>query len=302
VLRFLLIVAAVVASVGLVSPQGSARSPDSALGATPGANHLAVIVLENKSYAQVVGNQNAPYINNTLIPTGRLFTAYYAAFHPSLPDYLAITSGSNSGCVIDGCPRNSIPGPSLFSEMNAAGISWRVYAESMTTNCKQGNLGAYLVRHNPPPYYQSLGASGDKTCSKNDVPYTQLATDIGSGTLPRFLWVTPNMYDDMHTDQQAAPCALGNAIQDEICQGDTWLSNNLPAILSDGGRNDVAAVITWDEGVGAAGGAGQVPTIEVGAGVPGGVQVSTPMTHYGLANGIAAWLGVPPFVAAAAAL
>jgi phosphatidylinositol-3-phosphatase len=297
VLRYLGMVIIAAALTGLAGPHSIARSPDSALGATPGAQHLAVIVFENKSFSQVVGNSNAPYINNTLIPSGRMFTDYYSVTHPSLPDYLIITSGSDSGCVIDGCARNSIPGPSIFSEMNTAGISWHAYAESMTGKCKQGNSGAYLVRHNPPPYYQSIGGGGDKTCSADDVPYTQLATDIAAGHLPRFVWVTPNMYDDMHTDQQAVPCALGNATQDEICQGDTWLSNNLPALLSDGGRNDVAAVITWDEGVGTAGGAGQVPMIEVGAGVPPGVQVGTPLTHYGLANGIANWLGVPPFSA-----
>ena len=103
----------------------------------------------------------------------------------------------------------------------------------------------------------------------------------------------------MHTDQNLAPCQLGNALQNQICQGDVWLKNNLPALLSNGGRNDVTAVVIWDEGVGASGGGGQVPMVEVGAGVPGGTQVATPLTHYGLVNAIADWFHLARLTAAA---
>jgi hypothetical protein len=299
VLKYGLTVIVLALATSAAAPHGLIRSPDSVLGATPGSNHLAIIVMENKSYGQIIGNANAPYINSTMIPSGRLYTSYFAVIHPSLPDYLVITSGSNSGCVIDGCLRNSIPGSSLFSEMNTAGVSWKAYAESMPSNCRLGNVGPYLVRHNPATYYTSLGAGGDNTCASKDVPYTKLAPDIAANTLPQFVWITPNQYSDMHTDQNTAPCQLGNALQNQVCQGDTWLSNNLPALLSNGGRNDVTAVLVWDEGVGASGGGGQVAMIEVGAGVPPNATVSTPLTHYGLVNAVADWFGLPRLSATA---
>jgi hypothetical protein len=290
-LRYLVVITGLALVSGAAGSHGLIRSTDSVLGAS--SPHLAIIVMENKSYAQVVGNPNAPYINGTLIASGRLATNYYAMLHPSLPNYLILTSGSNSGCILDGCSRNSIPGASLFSEMNSSGVSWKAYAESMPTNCRQTNVGAYLVRHNPPTYYASLGGGGDGSCASKDVPYSNLASDITAGILPQFIWITPNQYDDMHTDQKVAACTLGDPTQDQICQGDTWLAHNLPALLSDGGRNDVTTVIVWDEGVGAAGGGGQVPMIEIGAGVPANTTVSAPLTHYGLVTAIADWFGLP---------
>jgi phosphatidylinositol-3-phosphatase len=65
-------------------------STPSALGAsTP---HLVIIAMENKEYSTVVGSSAAPYINGTLIPDSVVFTQYYAEEHPSLPNYLLLTS------------------------------------------------------------------------------------------------------------------------------------------------------------------------------------------------------------------
>jgi acid phosphatase len=82
----------------------------------------------------------------------------------------------------------------------------------MPSSCYKTNSGTYLVRHNPPPYYTSLG-----NCSAGDVPYTRLAADLQGRTLPAFSFVTPNADDDMHNGT--------------IAQGDNWLSANLPTIL-----------------------------------------------------------------------
>ena len=116
-----LVAAAVLVASAVLWPR---PTPASALG--PPTPHLAVIVLENKDYRQVVGRVTAPYINDVLIPSGRLFTQYYATAHPSLPNYLTLTSARFGRCVTDSCPRPAIPSESLFHQMNQAGISWKV--------------------------------------------------------------------------------------------------------------------------------------------------------------------------------
>jgi phosphatidylinositol-3-phosphatase len=73
-------------------------------------------------------------------------------------------------------------------------------------------VGRDLGRHNPPPYFTSLS-----TCSANDVPYTQLATDLADNALPAFSFVTPNLIDDMHDGT--------------IADGNSWLSSSLPTIV-----------------------------------------------------------------------
>jgi hypothetical protein len=93
--------------------------------------------------------------------------------------------------------------------------------------------GEYAVRHNPPPYYTTLSG-----CSADDVPYTQLATDLTDSALPAFSFITPNLIDDMHDGT--------------IADGDTWLSGNLPTILNSAEYTSgtTAVFITWDEGTG----------------------------------------------------
>src|SRR2546423_7852034 len=126
-LRYAVVVIVIAVAAGVAIPHGPVRSTDQVLGSAAGSAHLAVIVMENKAYSQIIGNANASYINGTLIPSGRLYADYFAVLHPSLPNYLVMASGSNSGCVTDGCLRNSIPGSSLFGEMNNGGLSWKVY-------------------------------------------------------------------------------------------------------------------------------------------------------------------------------
>jgi phosphatidylinositol-3-phosphatase len=266
-------------------------SAPSALGVT--TPHLVIIVMENKEYASVVGSSAAPYINNTLMPASRVFTNYYAEEHPSLPNYLALSSAGSAGCVADNCPVGFDSQENLFHQMNTAGVSWKAYQESMPSNCFPSNQGAYLVRHNPPPYYSNLGSS----CAANDVPFTQFTTDLQDGTLPQFSWITPNKYNDMHNDQKKAPCLLANTTLNRVCQGDTWLSQKLPPLLAlnDDANlgNDVTVILTFDEGSTGDGGGGHVLTLVTGPNVAPGTQDATMYGHLGLLNAMEDWFSLP---------
>lgn len=285
----MLIVLAGVAAFSLASPPPA----HSALGTrTP---HLVVVMLENKEYGAVVGNPNAPYLNSTLIPSGRLFTSYYAVTHPSLPGYLVLSSGRYGGCVTDSCPRNADPAENLLHQMTHAPepIGWKVYAESMPFNCDRANSGAYVVRHNPAVYYSNLGPGGDNTCATRDVPYGQLAGDVQAGALPEYAVIVPDQYDDMHTDRNQPSCQLGSSLQNEICQGDKWLQANVPALLDDGGRKDVTVIVTFDEGATTQGGGGKVMTLQLGPTTCTGCSETLPFDHYGLFTAIQRWFGLP---------
>jgi hypothetical protein len=303
------IAVALLSVVALVAPRGGSTTSGSttdrrvaaqevALG-TP-STHLVVVMLENKEYSAVVGNAtSAPYLNGTLVPSGKLFTMHYASTHPSLPNYLVLTSGQYGGCVTDTCAATSIAGPNLFSNMNAASPapSWRVYAEGMPSNCYGSNgssSSGYLVRHNPPVYYSALGSAGDGSCAQRDLPLSKLSTDLQGGTVPDFAMVIPNKWNDMHTDRNLAPCQLGSATQNEICQGDRWMSSWLPQLISDGGRNDTTVLVTFDEGSTNQGGAGHVLLLEIGPTTCTGCRDNSPSNHYGLSNAIEHWLSLPP--------
>ncbi len=278
--------------VFLALPVLHSPPPASALGAP--SPHLVVVMMENKEYSQVIGNSAAPFINTTMVTTGDLHTSYYSATHPSLPNYLVVTSGQYHGCVTDSCTPSTVPGPDLFSQLSSAGISWRAYQESMPSNCYRkgsyGGPGGYVLKHNPAIFYTDVSTS----CPTNDVPLTALTTDLAAGTLPAFSFIAPNLYNDMHADRNTAPCALGSAVNDEVCQGDQWLSAWVPQLLSDGGRNDVTLMLTFDEGTSNQGGGGRVVLLEDGASTPcSGCTDPGPSNHYGLSQAIDDWFGLP---------
>jgi Phosphoesterase family len=298
VLKIIYAISAFVLFGTLVLGGGAVQS---ALGQT--TPHLVIIVFENKNYSQVIGSPYAPYINNTLLPEAQLFTHYYSPTHSSLPNYLIITSGDNAGCVTDLCPVGFDAGENLFHQMDGAAISWKAYLESMPSACYPADKGRYLVRHNPPVYYSNLGTSGDGTCATNDVQFSQMASDLTAQTLPAFSYVAPNKFNDMHNDQKQPPCQVGLQSEDEVCQGDTWLSKNLPTILSDGGLNDVTAVLAWDEAAtDNSEGGGLTPLIVVGPNACQGCTQDAPFNHYGLEDAIADWFGLPELHPAVPAL
>jgi hypothetical protein len=72
--------------------------------AMPTLDHVYVIMMENHSYQQIIGNvAGAPYINR-LAHEGNLARAYFAVGHPSLTNYLEVVGGSNFGVISDASP------------------------------------------------------------------------------------------------------------------------------------------------------------------------------------------------------
>ena len=196
--------------------------------------HVIWVWMENHSYNTIIGSSSAPYMNSLAQECG-LATNYHNIGHPSLPNYVGATAGlglRNLKQFKNDCDPSShcsTSMPSIFGQ----GESWKAYEESMPSNCFPTNSGEYAVRHNPPPYFNTLSG-----CATFDVPYSQLGTDLADNTLPAFSFVTPNLIDDMHDGT--------------IQQGDTWLADNLPAIFSSSEYQSGSTVVfvTWDEGEG----------------------------------------------------
>jgi phospholipase C len=185
--------------------------------------HVIWIVMENRSYSQVMG---APYISTLAAQCG-VATNYHNVTHPSLPNYIAMTSGRPMGSL----PRTDCPsfcpvsGPSIFSQTS----SWRVFAESMPGNCVRHDARPYVAHHTAAPYYTSV-----RNCASNDVPLTAL----NLAALPAFSMIVPNVVNDMHENSSS------------VAAGDSWLRAHLGAILASSVYRSGSTVVfvTWDEG------------------------------------------------------
>jgi phosphatidylinositol-3-phosphatase len=243
-----------------------ASAPASTSAASAGLQHVVVLVLENKPSSRILSSPEAPYLN-ALARRSAVATNYSAIRHPSLPNYLAMTSGTTAGvtsdCDPDACGASV---RTIAGEITASGRSWRMYAEAMPAPCTLHDAGRYAVRHNPFLYDSDI--TGDAAgCAEHDVPYSRLATDLKRGTLPDLAFISPDLCNDMHD------CS--------VATGDSWLAREVPKILGAGAFRDSRSllVVTFDEGVREQ---NTVATVLAGPAARAGARSARPYTHYSL--------------------
>lgn len=260
-------------------------------------SHIVWIWMENHPYRSVIGSPSAPFENQMAAQCG-LATNYHNVTHPSLPNYIAATSGLPVGELgrfssdCDPSPSCSAPPgtPSVFSQA----ASWRSYVESMPAPCRRVSSDDYAAKHNPAVYYPSLAAS----CRTDDVAVGQLYSDLDAGSLPAFAFVTPNLVDDTHNGS--------------VADGDKWLRATIGAItVAPQYRSGTVAVfVVWDEGEGGIASDCATNTTDVGCHVPALVLSASTraatssgalFNHYSLLRTAEDLLGVPALGQAAAA-
>ncbi|BDZ45963.1 alkaline phosphatase family protein [Naasia aerilata] len=235
----------------------------------PVPDHIVVILEENEPADHVLGDDDAPYLNE-LAAAGAVATNYSAITNPSLPNYVALTSGSTNGITTDCLPADcGVDVPNLADRVEAAGLTWKIYGEGMPQPCSTGSTGNYAPRHIPFLYYRDI--SGDSSrCRQHVVPYEQLATDLADDRLPSLAFVTPDLCNDMHN------C--------DIATGDTWLSQEVPKLLqSPGFGGDSLLVVTFDEGTAKH---NDVATVFAGSLARSGATSDVAYSHYSLLHTI----------------
>ena len=254
-------------------PSRSASSPPSATLALPTdpplrpaqavAPHVFIVVMENTGLDRALRSQAIA----RLAAANLLATNYHSVARPSLPNYLALTSGSTWDITDDNY--HALPAVGLGAQLTAAGISWRAYMEGMTTDagCMRSPY-PYALKHDPFAYYGG-------TCPPNVVPIEALDADLAAVT-PTFVWITPNLCHDGHD------CAL-----DVV---GAWLDGLVSRITSSGAwRTGGTLFIVWDEGDGLG---DLVPLIVL---TTGGTSKrdETRYDHYSLLATIEDLLGLP---------
>lgn len=201
----------------------------------PVIRHVIVIVMENHSLSTI--QHQAPFITALAQRCG-LATNYHAITHPSLPNYLAMTSGSIHGIHSDCSPRScSQAGPNIFSQLSRHGIRWRAYAESMPVACDTSTAGLYAARHVPAVYYLRARAHCRRHVrSLGEFGSGRMHRALQSGHAPAYMFVTPNLCNDMHS------CP--------VASGDKWLQKWIPMIVASRTyrHGHTVILLTFDEG------------------------------------------------------
>jgi phospholipase C len=272
------VLAAIATAVALPGTAHAVKAPSpcgQAAHARPVIRHVIIIVMENHSSKQVIGR--APFMTTMAHRCG-LATNYHAITHPSLPNYIAMTSGSTHGihsdCKPAQCP---VRGPNVFSQASRHGLRWRAFAESMPRPCHRGSTGLYAPRHVPAVYYRRIHACRRHVRALGRLRSGRLHNALHSGHAPALMFVTPNMCNDMHD------CSTKT--------GDLWLSRWIPMIVKSPTyrHGHTAVLLTFDEGGGHGGNV--VPLIVLSRYTPVHAVRRRLLTHYSLLRATEKMLG-----------
>ncbi|HXB04373.1 MAG TPA: alkaline phosphatase family protein [Candidatus Angelobacter sp.] len=244
--------------IGAVSACGVPGSPTPA----PPPRHVFVIVMENKSPQEALSGS----FTASLAATYREAANYRAVAHPSVPNYLALTSGSTWGVTDDSY--HALPAQDIGDQLTAARVSWRAYMDGLgSAGCLDSPV-PYDPGHNPFAYYGGR-------CPANVVPFTSFVADL-HGNTPLFSWITPDMCHDEHS------C--------DVSVGDGWLRQTVGMITgSTAWMSGGVLFVVWDEDDGSAD--NRVLSLVVAPHQSHRVS-NQPYTHYSLLATIEDLLGV----------
>jgi phosphatidylinositol-3-phosphatase len=246
----------------------------------PRPARVAVLVLENRSYEEVIGSANAPYING-LARRGALATRYYAIAHPSLPNYIALTGGSVFG-IRRNCAACEVDGRNIVGQLDTAGRTWKAYFEELDSNRRPGpTTPQYNPHYNPFVYYETVrgvDANRDRV-----VGFDSLRSDLHAGRVADFVWIAPGVRHDGHNSSLRA--------------ADRYASRLVPQVLQALGPGGIL-YLTWDEGsrqdlrgVGGPGG-GRVALIAAGGAARPHTRSAVHANHYALLRTLEAGFGL----------
>jgi hypothetical protein len=223
----------------------------------PRVAHVVMIVFENHERGAVMGSDSAPTFNRLASQYAQATDAQAVA-HPSLPNYLALVSGSTHG-VTDDCTDCMQTGPTIGSQLVARHRTWAAYAEGYPSSDR------FAKKHMPFLYFA------------RDASHVKDLTRFDPTRLPAYSLVVPDLCHDMHD------CS--------VAEGDRWLRRFVPPLLT---ASDTAVFVVFDEGTSDTGGGGTVPLLVLGTAVRPHAVFSRRTSHYGVLRTQEALLGLRP--------
>jgi hypothetical protein len=273
---------------------------------------VIVIAMENTDATDIYGNTKlAPYINGTLMP----IAARASNFNDPLPHkinsephYIWMEAGTNSFSkhtfTNDDDPvpkksknstkkvKNSTESPDhLVTQLDQKGLTWMSYQEDMPAGkCPIDSFGLYAAKHNPFVFFEDVSGKPPSTsnefCIKHHKPFSEFAADLAANNLANYVFITPNLCNDMHGDDN---CPFGPDDIRRITTGNDWLEAKLPPIIDWVTKNAGVIFIIWDEGRKTQ----KLPFFAIGPGVKPNHVSTVAFNHGSLVRSVEEIFGLP---------
>ncbi len=222
----------------------------------PRFSHVFVIVMENHSL-DAMSAKEAPYVHELVSRYG-YDRNYYGVTHVSLPNYVALLSGHTHHTHSDN-PDQTFHGPTLASQLDRAHLRWQAVMQSLPSAGYTGNWypepagknpvlmpknALYAKKHDPFMLFPSL-LPVDRT---HVVPLHTLTQELTRGKVPDFVWITPNLCDDMHGQPIGSAACPSNHPTRLVAMGNAFLARMVPEIMHSRAWTPHSVIfITWDE-------------------------------------------------------
>lgn len=220
-----------------------AEMPEATVPAVAGT--VFTIVIENHSRDQIIGSKDAPFLTG-LAKEYTEARGYHDTFvHPSEANYLWMVAGENFDVLDDDEPtaHHLTSTSHLVDQIERAGMTWHAYQEGMGQPCGLKSHGRYGAKHNPFIFFNDVnGWDGSEfqpsaRCTDNVVDYSELDTDIANGTVADYVFITPDLDNDMHDGS--------------IRDGDLWLKREVTKIMASAAYQKGGVIfVLGDEGGG----------------------------------------------------
>jgi acid phosphatase len=250
----------------------------------PLSTHVFVVLEENHSYSSVIGSSSMPYLNSLASKYG-LATQYYANTHPSIGNYLMLTTGQTITNNDSLC--STLSQDNVVRHLLTAGKTFKAYADSLPRSGYTGcSYYPYVKRHNPLAYFSDVANSGSE--KYNLVPFSKFSSDLTNHTLPNYSFIVPNLLHDAHDGT--------------LNQADGWLKTNIaPLIASPTFQKDGLLIIVFDESTSSDSqhGGGHVAAVIIGPKVKPGYKSTTLYQHQSTLKTLMQALGLTSFPGAA---
>lgn len=197
----------------------------------PPAEHIVVVIFENKAVGEIVDTSAAPYLNELKNDDqSAFFINSYSMGHPSQPNYIYFFSGDNQGIYNNEKPPFHFTTPNLGAELLDKGLTFKTYAEGLPYPGYDGDSsGTYARKHNPAANW--TGKHLNQFDSLLIRPFSEFPQDFDD--LPTVSFVIPDMQHSMHDAS--------------IQTGDTWLEENLSDYIQYAKTHNSLCIITFDE-------------------------------------------------------
>ncbi|KAE8152148.1 acid phosphatase PHOa [Aspergillus avenaceus] len=163
-------------------------------------NKFYQVWLENIDFEDASADENLKW----LASQGITLTNFYAATHPSEPNYCASAGGDTFG--MDNDDFNQIPAnvSTIADLFDTKHIAWGEYQEHLPYPGFQGYnysnqetyANDYVRKHNPLVLFDSV--TKNSTRLRQIKNFTNFEDDLADKKLPQYAFITPNMTNDAH--------------------------------------------------------------------------------------------------------